>query len=102
MEPKLGLLLRLVKKSSSIEALLNQGLDYSQIFDLIGIAISLSYLKESTEGLTLTFEGNQFLQTNGPMSKPRTDAGWIEPANDFRIDKIKVDETYIPKEFTFD
>lgn len=91
------LLLRLVHAKADVEALLRQGLRFSQIASLISDTIEKGYILLIDGELTLTEEGMSKLKTDTITVRYRTDGGWISPAEEFRIRPQRYDKVYLPE-----
>ena len=91
----MSLLLHLIDSGSGIEPLLNRGMTYSQIAELVNVAIRDGYISKTAKELTITEKGVDRLNTleSGKIS---SNAGWITPEVESRIDKIDVDDVYLP------
>lgn len=92
-------LLRLVKASNPVESLLKDGLEYSQVFELMTLGINRGYLRMIEEGLSLTNDGEKYIKETSGGEPPRTDAGWIETADSFRIKKQGLMKPFLPQKY---
>ncbi|WP_319778095.1 hypothetical protein [Maridesulfovibrio sp.] len=90
-------LLGLILNESPLEYLTRNGLDYSQIFELISEAIDLGFLSYEEDLLVLTDKGVEFISIGKISSKP---SEWILPEDYSRIEKIDPEEIFLPKKST--
>lgn len=90
------LLLQLVKAGGSVETLINRGLRYPQIGELINQAEDKEYIVSDENGLYLTKKGYELIQEDVNTGKIRRDGGWISPAENSRTTQINKFEVYLP------
>jgi len=98
-EKYLVLLLQLVKADGSVEALLKNGLEYSQIANLILQVKQDSYIAEKEGRLELTDLGLEKLKELSKKANRKNIDTWISPSYENRIDKsekLNVFDIYIP------
>jgi predicted transcriptional regulator len=87
-----------IKKNLSIENLLEIGLDYSQIANIINELIEQRLIRNiENEGLVLTDKGNEFLEKFGDKILNNSSSEWILPTDKYRTEKIKSTDVYLPK-----
>ena len=93
----LRLLLQIVKHNGSLESLVEQGLIYTQIVQLIEEAVENGYLCEEKSKLIVTDKGDKVIQRIRKQLREDGLTQWISPKYEEKIDKLKKDDIYIPK-----
>jgi hypothetical protein len=88
------LLLQLINAGAEIDSLLNRGLQYSQIADLIFEAIENEFVLENENGLELTALGLERIKN--AHSRQNVKGNWISPLDEFRVKPLPIDEIYTP------
>lgn len=90
-------LLMIVQNNEDTAILLKQGLTYVQISKLINNAIADGSIEETANfELALTRKGLEIIEgmcKHRPSSKQ---AEWIRPDEKYKVDKIGVDDIYLP------
>lgn len=87
------ILLQLIQANADIDALLKRGLQFPQIVDLIARAKSEEFIEEQDEGYNLTEKGINYLTAN---SRNIGSGNWISAYDQFRIEKIPIEEIFLP------
>ena len=91
-------MLRIIDKKRPIKDLIDLGLDYSQIANLISELLSLEYITDDDEtGLILTGSGKEELNKLSDMLPEIKSSDWINPMVDQRVTKIGKYDIYIPE-----
>jgi hypothetical protein len=90
------LLLQLIHASGNISSLLNRGLQFSQIAELLLEAEAKGYAIHENDEYRLSEIGIHKMKMDLSTKKSRGDGGWISPLEEFRVDKWKVDQIYLP------
>lgn len=93
----LNLLLQLIHASGEINSLLQRGLHFSQIAELISFAEENGLILEKEDRLELTEQGLETMRMASDSKKIRGDGGWISPMDEYRIERMDIDEVYLPK-----
>lgn len=93
-ESNLILLLQLINAGANVDALLRRGLQYIQIADLIFEAKSREFVVDSDTNLALTPLGLEKIRDGKTLLNIK--GNWISPLDEFRIERIAIDEVYIP------
>jgi hypothetical protein len=99
-ESHMVLLLQLIHSGGEVNSLLRRGLQFSQIAQLMSEAELEGLVKEENDKLILTDTGLEKMRTNLENQAQRGDGGWISPLDEFRINKIPVDDIYLPSWYT--
>lgn len=90
-------LLTAISNKSPLEALVKNGLEYSQIYELIDMALDLEYLVYDEDDLVLTDSGIGLISDGPKLTKG---GEWILPDDGSRIDKIEIDAVFVPSRQT--
>ena len=91
-------LLHIIHYQLSVGGLLDIGLAYSQIAELLSDAIGNGLVEdEEDEGLRLTDSGLKMLDKLNKKVYPSNSQAWILPAEENRIQKIDKFDIYLPK-----
>ena len=93
----LRLLLQIIKHKGSLDSLLNQGLLYSQIVQMINDATDRGFIVDKEGVLGVTNNGEKEINRIGKIFNDGFSTKWISPKLEERIDKFKKDDIYIPK-----
>jgi hypothetical protein len=93
-ESNLVLLLQLIYAGADVDALLNRGLQYSQIADLIFRAKENNLVTDSETKLELTVLGLEKIKNTKIQQNVK--GNWISPLDEFRIEPLLTDEVYFP------
>jgi hypothetical protein len=96
MNPNKIRLLRMLYAKSDVSPLIEEGLLYSQIAQLLGEMIDEGFVALSEGAPVLTDEGLAVLRTDEVTGTPRKDGGFIGPLNSARVDRLATDEIYLP------
>lgn len=99
-EANLILLLQLVYSSGEVNSLLQRGLHFSQISSLMSFAEDNGYITQEENQLKLTELGIEKMMTSITSNKIRKDGGWVSPLDEYRIEKLPVNEVYLPGDKT--
>ena len=101
MNPHKALLLRLIQARSDVSALIEEGLTYVQISQLLGEAVSEGLVRFEPDGPSLTTAGLESIQ-RAESGVRRSDGGFISPMTSQRVDRLPVDAIYLPpKRFSY-
>jgi hypothetical protein len=92
-ESNLILLLQLINAGAEVDALLNRGLQYSQIVDLIFHAKEQNLVCDDEKTLKLTDLG---LHRIFGKTSSKVKGNWISPLDERRIPSINLDAVYLP------
>lgn len=95
-EANLILLLQLVNTSGEVNSLLQRGLLFSQIAELITYAEEEGLIVEDNDNLKLTEKGLEKMRQVPDSKRSREDGGWISPMDEYRIEKTTLDDIYLP------
>lgn len=95
-EANLILLLQLIYSSGEVNSLLQRGLHFSQIATLMSFAEDNGYITEEENRLKLTALGVEKMRTSQSSNKIRKDGGWVSPLEEYRIEKLQINEVYLP------
>lgn len=90
-----SLLLSLVDSKSGVKSLLDNGLSYDQIAELIEEAVRLGLITPVGSDLSLTESGRKVLGKLGRSVKNGENT-WIRPLDEYRIDSLTTDDVYLP------
>lgn len=90
------LLLQLIKNNGSIDSLVNLGLEYSQIANLIMQVKEEGYIALKDGILTITNAGIEKLDLLNKKLNRKFSESWISPYEQYRIKQIAKSEVYIP------
>ena len=90
-------ILHIIHHQLSVGDLIETGLDYSQIVELISVVTQKGFVEDSGEsGLKVTQSGLDLLeQLNGEIYSSNTKS-WILPLDEFRVPKIDKLDIYLP------
>ncbi|MFA7361975.1 MAG: hypothetical protein WC139_13165 [Candidatus Kapaibacterium sp.] len=91
------LLLQIINGNGNISPLLKLGLTYSQIAEYTDYAIEKRYISTKYKTLKLTKFG---IDKIGKINKElyiNNSNKWISPQEEYRIEKISIEEIYIPR-----
>lgn len=97
-ESFLILLLQVINAKADVTAMENVGLSYSQIARLISDSIETGYVLRDEGHLRLTESGLKKMRTDLGRDSLRKDGGWISPLDEMRIEKMAIDDIYLPSE----
>ena len=89
--------MQLIYSSGEVNSLLQRGLHFSQIASLMSFAEDSGYITEEENQLKLTKLGIEKMRTNITSNKIRKDGGWISPLEEYRIEKLPINELYLPE-----
>jgi len=90
------LLLQIIKNKLSIDELLLIGLDYSQIANLLAELFEEELVVDiENTGIVLTQKGENFIIQESKHNVDKSQ--WIIPLDSERIEKIGVNEIYLPR-----
>lgn len=89
-------LLRLLHAKADLASLLEEGLLYSQITQLLGELIDERFVTLLQGAPELTEAGLAVLRTDEATGDRRRDGGFIGAMDSARIDKLGVDSIYLP------
>jgi hypothetical protein len=95
-ESHLILLLQLIQAGGNVSSLLDRGLQFSQIAQLLSEAVAKGYVVQDGSEFHLTNSGLQKMRVELGSNRLRKDGGWISPLEEFRIDKWELDRIYLP------
>lgn len=90
-------ILHIIRYQLSIDSLLEFGLDYSQIADLLAYVIQQQLVDDTEEGLKLSTAGIELLGKLNNEIYPSNPQDWILPSEEERISKIDKFEIYLPR-----
>jgi hypothetical protein len=96
LPPHVPLLLALIAGNSSLSKLVDEGLTYDQIAELIETTIRRNLVVEYGTELRLTVTGEQIRLKYLSLPGKRGGKDWIRPLEEYRIDKIGIDDVYLP------
>jgi hypothetical protein len=99
-ESHMILLLQLIHTGGDVNSLLRRGLQFSNIAQLMSKAEADGLIKEEGDTLELTEAGFAKIKIGVESNKQRKDGGWISPLEEFRIDKLSIDDIYLPDSYT--
>jgi hypothetical protein len=92
------ILLSCIKNKKNLTALVDAGLTYGQIATMISEIQILGLIIESPEGkLILSDAGQKKIKDLVRIEANKSE--WIMPREKNRIDKIKINDLYIPKKY---
>jgi hypothetical protein len=57
-------------------------------------------LEEQGDALVLTEAGFAKIKAGIESTQQRRDGGWISPLDEFRVDKLSIDDIYLPSSYT--
>ncbi len=89
--------LKLVDKDGNVEPLLDLGYNYAEIADIIENLISTGLVINDNGILSLSENGISFINNESKDSNKKHKQIWIEPEHHSRIDKLKLNEVYLPE-----
>lgn len=97
------MLLKIIKEEGNIKKLKYFGLTYRQIGELIEINITNGNLNSNEDNISLSEQGQEFLDNNKDLIKERDKAKWIEVDWKNKIRQIHKDDIFLPsrKELSF-
>ena len=90
-ESSLILLLQLIKNNAGAGPLIERGLRYQQISELINRALKEDFIEHKEKSMVLTKKGIEKIRHGRP------DGGFISPKEQSRIKSISVNEIFLPK-----
>ncbi len=99
-DSNLVLTLQLIYAKGDVTALLQRGLEFSQIPMIINEALERGFIMELDGNLQLTEKGMLKMRLGSAGLKIRPDGGWISPLDHLRIEKLALDEVYLPDQET--
>ena len=92
-------LLRLIYAQADLNVLLSQGLRYSQISQLLEIAVAQEYIRPEQGKFSVTQKGLDLIHQK--LSGSNTyQGGWIKPSDDRKIKKIDLMSICLPTKET--
>lgn len=89
-------LLRIIHFNKALDSLLNSGLEYSQIADLLVDAIANGLVEDGEGKLQLTEAGSEKLSELNSLLHSESTNSWILPEEESRIEKIDKFVIYLP------
>lgn len=92
----ISLLLRRIQIDADVSPLINRGLRYSQLIQLIKEAVESGLLERIEDGYAVTEAGQKFIQSDKITGKIRKDAGWINPLYDQKCEQAGLYDIYLP------
>ena len=95
---KILLLLELINGNGSVQRLIHDGLDYTEIGNLIEYSLSEFWVDNSKEKLTLTTQGLEKFQELKIQLKRIDKNSWIEPQKSDKILIIKKNDVFLPNQ----
>lgn len=91
-------ILHLIHYQLSVGELVELGLDYSQVADLISEVIQNGLVENSPDsGLNLTKSGLELLEKLNAGIYPANSNNWMLPLDEYRVPKIEKFDIYLPK-----
>lgn len=93
-ESHIILLLQLIYAGADVDALLERGLEFSQIAEMISSLIEEEFIEETNSELKVTKLGLERI-TKG-IKKLNIKGGWISPLDQYRIEKLDKEDVYLP------
>jgi hypothetical protein len=91
-------MLHTIRYRVSLDSILELGLDYSQIADLLSNVMQEQLVEDSNEnGLILTNKGLEVLEWLNKQIYPMNSKAWILPLEENRIPKIDKFDIYLPR-----
>ena len=102
-EKKLYLALLKVNNNTSISELLYEGMNYSEITDLLKYIRNEGYITESNDSLLLSEKGNQIFSDLSNTYKKTVKKDWIRQDEKNIIKKMRKNDIFVPdsNELTF-
>lgn len=100
-ESHLVILLQLIYAGADVNVLLNKGLQYTQIAELIKEAIEKKLADETDEGLKITSLGLKKIKEGLENNRIKPKSDWISPLDEYKIEQLSVDAVYLPKKSTY-
>ena len=97
-ESNVVLLLRLLCSGGNLSALLERGLSYPQITILFNEAIQSGFITKTGSEYTLSSLGRDKIRERPGSNQKRSDSGWVGHLEDVRIDRIGLQDVYVPTE----
>lgn len=91
-ESNLILLLQLIKDNADAGSLIERGLRYQQIGELINRALKENFIEHGKKDLALTEKGIEKIRHGRP------DGGFISPEQQSRIKSISINKIFLPKD----
>ena len=95
MNKSLILLLQVIHSEGNIDPLLNAGLEYVQIAQLLSQAKQNGYVFLSEDKLILSEQGTQILSES--LRQKIVGGGWIRPLDEYRITQMDKGDVYLPE-----
>lgn len=91
-------ILHIINYQLSVSSLLELGLEYSQVAELLSEVIQGGLVEDLEEnGLKLTQSGLVVLEDLNKKHYPSNTQSWILPSEEYRIPKIDKFDIYLPK-----
>jgi len=102
LNPRKKLLLELIHTESDVGPLVEEGLLYSQIAQMLAELADERLVRMEKGKPLLTDAGLAELRRDDRTGKRRSDGGFIVPLFDAKVDKLAIDAVYLPpKRFSF-
>jgi hypothetical protein len=95
-DSNLVLLLQLIFAGAEVNSLMARGLKFSQIAMLLDAGLQQGLIMETEDSLRLTSEGIEKMRSGLRDARIRRDGGWISPLDNFKIEKLALDDVYLP------
>lgn len=94
---ELILLLQLIKKNGNIDNMIKQGYQYSQVAKILSYLIENNYAGYTEQGIFLSIEGDDLLNSLNKRSHRRNSEALISPQIEYKLDEKKsVFDVYLP------
>jgi hypothetical protein len=94
-------ILHIIHHKLSVDGLVELGLEYSQIVNLLSYTMAESFVEDTEEGLKLTNQGLEMLEKLNTEIYPSNPQAWILPSEENRIPKLNKFDIYLPKRKEF-
>lgn len=101
-EKYLYILLSIVKNNGDAKKLKREGLEYSEIADLLSGAIDNGLIEYLNDEIGLTEEGFGKLKELGISYKRRNKSLWIDEEKESKIDKLPENFIFLPNQNDLD
>ncbi|PWV44626.1 hypothetical protein [Chitinophaga sp. S165] len=91
-----SLLLHIIKEDTNVRQLIHYGLSYREIAELIEQNITSGNLNGDNDVISLTKQGEDYLNANRKLIKERDKSKWIDLDLKHKITKIDKDDVFLP------
>ena len=92
------LLLSIIHNNGSVKKLIREGFTYKGISELLEVLVDEDLIIYENDKISLTKEGQRFLDDKSQLIKKQDKNLWIEPKNDSKISSIEKDFIFLPKQ----